>query len=285
MTYPKSTPARRIAAIALAVCAAASADFLPRGLVGTAAAGGAAVKVDTALVLAVDVSDSVDAERYRLQMEGIARALEDDGVIAAITSGAHGGIALALVTWADKGQVSLDWQIIRSVDDANRVAMRIRSLPQVTGEFTCMARMMKLLKESVVDALPVEAARTVIDVSGDGIDNCDYPAETKRRRDDLLALGITINGLPIIVQGENETVGAGAYRAPGLELNGGANIGPASERTTLDQWYKEFVVGGPANFLLPAHGFEDFGRAFRQKFVTEISANPDGVPRGYAALP
>ncbi len=237
-----------------------------------AAGSDAPLKVDTALVLAVDVSDSVDAERYRLQMEGIARALEDDGVIAAITSCTHGGIALALVTWADRGQLSLDWQIIRSQADANRVAALIRAQPQMMGEFTCMARMMKLLKESVVDAIPVEAVRTVIDVSGDGIDNCDYPAETKKRRDDLLALGITINGLPIIVKGENETVGAGAYRAPGLELNGGGNIGPATERISLDQWYKEFVVGGPANFLLPAQGFEDFGRAFRQKFVTEISA-------------
>jgi len=230
-----------------------------------------ALKVDTALVLAVDVSDSVDAERYRLQMEGIARALGDDGVIAAITGGAHGGIALALVTWADRGHLSLDWQIIRSAPDAIRVAALIRAQPQMTGEFTCMARMMKLLKESVVGTLPVEAVRTVVDVSGDGIDNCDYPAETTQRRDDLLSLGVTINGLPIIVKGENEIVGSGAYRAPGLELNGAA-LGPGAAQSTLEAWYKDFVVGGPANFLLPAQGFEDFGRAFRQKFVTEISS-------------
>ncbi len=82
-----------------------------------------------------------------------------------------------------------------------------------------------------------------------------------------------INGLPIIVKGENDIVGSGAYRAPGLPLDG-ATIGPATGETTLDTWYKSYVVGGPAHFLLPAQGFEDFGRAFRQKFLTEISSLP-----------
>lgn len=228
-------------------------------------------EVDTALILAVDVSNSVDAERYRLQMEGIARALEDDGVVRAITGGPRGGILLALVSWGDRAHVSLDWQSIRSASDAQRVAELIRTLPQETGEFTCMARMMDLVRETVIASLPLPATRVVVDVSGDGIDNCDRPADMRKRRDDLVAAGVTINGLPIIVKGENDIVGSGAYRAPGLPLDG-AVIGPGAGQSTLDTWYRDFVVGGPAHFLLPAQGFGDFGRAFRQKFLTEISA-------------
>jgi Protein of unknown function (DUF1194) len=226
---------------------------------------------DTALIVAVDVSDSVDAERYRLQMEGIARALEDDGVINAILSGPKGGIAIALVSWADHAEVGLPWELIRSASDARRVAERIRQLPQRTGEYTCMSRMLEMVRADVVPAAPVNTTRIVLDVSGDGIDNCKEPFESARERDALVALGVTINGLPIIVKGENDVVGSGAYRAPGFELRG-LLIGPGTHQTTLDAWYTDNVIGGPAGFLLKANGFEDFGRAFRQKFVSEISA-------------
>ena len=231
---------------------------------------GPAEDVDTALILAVDVSDSVDANRYRLQMEGIALALEDDGVINSITGGPKGGILLSLISWADHAEMQLDWQLIRSADDARRVAAKIRGLPQRTGEYTCLSRMLAMIKESVVPDVPAKATRVVVDVSGDGIDNCTEPANTARERDELVAMGATINGLPIMVKGENDVVGSGAYRAPGFELNG-LLIGPGTAQSTMDAWYRDNVIGGPAGFLIAAQGFEDFGRAFRQKFVTEIS--------------
>jgi hypothetical protein len=230
------------------------------------------IEVDTALILAVDVSDSVDANRYKLQMEGIARSLEDPGVIASISSGPRGGILLSLVSWADKAQMSLDWQVIRTADDASRVANAIRALPQQTGEYTCMSRMLAMVKESVAPEIPAQATRVVLDVSGDGIDNCMEPVDTRRERDALVDMGVTINGLPIIVKGENDIVGSGAYRAPGFELRG-LLIGPGTHQSTLEEWYTENIIGGPAGFLIKANGFEDFGRAFRQKFVSEISWN------------
>lgn len=229
------------------------------------------VEVDTALILAVDVSNSVDAERYHLQMEGIARALEDEGVINAISSGPKGGILLSLVSWADRADMQMPWQLVRNAQDARRVAGLIRSVPQRTGEYTCLSRMLAMVKESVVPSVPAGATRVVLDVSGDGIDNCSKPKVSSGERDELLTLGLAINGLPIIVKGENDVVGSGAYRAPGFALDG-EPIGPGTGQTTLDAWYRDYVIGGPGAFLLTAQGFEDFGRAFRQKFVTEISS-------------
>ena len=229
------------------------------------------VEVDTALILAVDVSDSVDETRYHLQMEGIARALEDQSVINAITGGPQGGILLALVTWADQAPMTLAWQVIRSAEDSRRVAGLVRAIPHQGGEYTCLARMLKIAGETYLESVPGSATHTVIDVSGDGIDNCAEPDAVLAARDALIGRSVTINGLPIIVKGENDIVGSGAYRAPGYGLKE-LPEGAAAEPTTLDAWYRNFVIGGPTAFLHVSNGFEDFGRAFRQKFVTEISS-------------
>ncbi len=231
-------------------------------------AAGSPVEVDTALIVAVDVSDSVNAERYQLQMEGIARALEDPEVINAIMSGPRGGIGFALVEWADAAELTIPWRVIRSGEEARETAAAIRGLKQKVGEYTCVSRMLSFVREQVASELPLSAVRMVLDVSGDGMDNCRDPAETRAERDALVRNGVQINGLPIIVAGENDVVGAGAYRAPGFGL-GPLSIGPGAPRTTLDAWYAGHVVG--AGFLIRANGFEDFGRAFRQKFVAEIS--------------
>lgn len=228
------------------------------------------INADTALILAIDVSGSVDETRYQLQMEGVARAIEDPAVVDTVVSGPRGGILLSIVFWADRSEMVLPWQLIRNIDDAKNVASQIRNLPQHSGEFTCMSRMLSMVKETVVPGLAAKADRIVLDVSGDGIDNCREATESDRERDVLVAMGVTINGLPIIVKGENETVGAGAYRAPGYGLKG-LRLGPGSGQTTLDAWYNDHVIGGTSGFLFNADGFEDFGRAFRQKFVTEIS--------------
>ena len=122
--------------------------------------------------------------------------------------------------------------------------------------------------------LPLPADRVVIDVSGDGIDNCTEPDAFDAARDALLSAGATINGLPILVPGENDVVGAGAFRAPGYGLR---PAGPGQgQETTLDGWYRAHVVGGPGSFLLAAQGYGDFARALRQKFVLEISALEPG---------
>jgi hypothetical protein len=234
----------------------------------------APAEIDTALVLAVDVSDSVDEARYRLQMEGIARAIEDPAVVNAITSGAKGAIMLSLVAWADDAKLAMPWQLIRNQSDAFEVARRVRSLPHHSGQYTCLARMLRSVESETMPALPARADRVVIDVSGDGIDNCEVSAASNTARDTLVKGGATLNGLPIIVAGENDVVGAGTFRRPGFAFE---DLGLDRDSTTLDAWYNAHVVGGPGSFISPADGYEDFGRSFRRKFITEISA-PASTP-------
>lgn len=245
-------------------------------------AGGGAegARVDTALVLAVDVSESVDAERYRLQMEGIARALEDPAVIDAITSGPRGGITLSLLAWSDDAELVMPWQTIRNVEDARRVAGIVRTLPQKGGEYTCVSRMLYRVHDSLLPQAALSADHTVIDVSGDGIDNCAVRKASDTARDAIVAQGATINGLPIIVQGENDVVGAGTFRRPGFAFE---DLGLDRDATTLDAWYRDHIIGGAGGFLHLADGYEDFGRAFRHKFVTEISARGAPMPLVRAA--
>lgn len=225
---------------------------------------------DMALIVAIDVSQSVDLHRYRLQMEGMAQALEDPDVQAVMTGGPEGAILFTLVVWADKAEIAIPWQRIANRDEALRTAALVRRLPYRGGEFTCMARLLRYLNDFVVPEARIVAARIVADVSGDGIDNCSNRHANDSARDALIASGATINGLPIFVPGENDVVGAGTYRAPGYNI-GDLALGPDTDMTTLDTWYLAHIVGGPGAFLYPAHGYEDFGRAIRRKFVIEIS--------------
>jgi Protein of unknown function (DUF1194) len=213
----------------------------------------AVAEVDTALVVSVDVSNSVDERRYQLQMEGIAAALEDDGVIDAILSGPQGGIAFAMVSWADKPKTTVPWAVIRSKDDAAAVAKKIRMLPRDGGEFTCLAGMLRNVADKLVTQIPVKASRIVIDVSGDGADNCNATQPAEEIRDELVNEGVTINGLPIL---------------------------EGDQKATLEKWYTDKVRGGPSGFVLPAIGFDDFPRAIRQKFVIEMSWNGLSTTKG-----
>ncbi len=204
-------------------------------------------EVDTALIVSVDVSNSVDDHRYKLQMEGIAKALEDPEVLKAILNGPQGGILVSMVTWADKPRFALPWQRIANAADAAAVAAKVRALPRQTGEFTCVSGMLRSISDKVVPQIPAKAMRVIVDVSGDGRENCNPDEPPASVRDELNASGVTVNGLPIL---------------------------EGDEGATLEQWYRENVMGGPGSFILPANGFGDFGRAIRQKFMIEISGNP-----------
>ncbi len=243
---------------------------LAAGLAGLVAAhaGDAPPSVATALIVSVDVSQSVDDTRFRLQMEGIAEALEDPGVVAAIT-GNPGGILFTMVTWADKAGTPVPWRRIASRADAAAVAAQVRATPRQAGEFTCIGQMFRTVAASVIPAMPLQADRIVVDVSGDGIDNCTDPDDLESERTDLLALGTTINGLPILVPGRTTWWGRGPT---GPRLRPAPDTAAAQDRTSLEQWYRAHVVGGPAAFLLAAAGYGDFSRAMRRKFVIEISA-------------
>ncbi len=171
--------------------------------------------VDVALIVSIDVSGSVNAQRYRLQMDGVARALEDPAVAAAILGGSRGSIMFALVEWSERARAVIPWTRLAAQADMTALAARVRRTPRVAGEFTCVAHMMAYVRDLVVPILPVKASRVVMDVSGDGIDNCDGDDATGARRDQLVAAGLTINGLPINQGDPNEPLRAGAFRAPG----------------------------------------------------------------------
>lgn len=237
------------------VALALAAFAIMGGSVTRTVAGADTQEVDTALIVSVDVSNSVDAHRYKLQMEGIAHALEDPSVIDAIVSGGHGGILFSMVTWADKPRIALPWKRISSAEEAKAVALEVRTLPQQGGEFTCLSGMLRNIADKVVTQIPAKATRIIIDVSGDGKENCNPKEATDAARDELVQSGVTINGLPIL-EGDD---------------------GP-----TLEAWYKEHVKGGPGGFVLPAAGFGDFGNAIRQKFVIEISGGEDDQSTGPA---
>jgi hypothetical protein len=119
---------------------------------------GEQAEVDTALIVSVDVSNSVDEHRYKLQMEGIAKALEDPEVLKAILNGPQGGILVAMVTWADKPRLSLPWQRIASASDAAAVAAKVRALPRQTGEFTCVSGMLRSISDKGRAADPGQGA-------------------------------------------------------------------------------------------------------------------------------
>jgi hypothetical protein len=191
------------------------------------------------------VSGSVDTERYRLQMEGIAAAFEDSAVQSAILSGLNRAMLITLVEWSDKSQTAIPWTIIASADDARDFAAKVRAAPRAADRFTCMSQMLRFVGDKVLPQAPRAAIRTIVDISGDGADNCNPTVPVDALRDELVATSVTINGLPIL---------------------------DGNEAATLEDWYGAHVIGGAGSFLMPAAGFTDVARAMRQKFIIEISA-------------
>lgn len=208
------------------------------------ATASAPAEVDTALVVSADVSNSVDVHRYQLQLEGIAAALEDPDVQSAFLTGPKGAILFMMVTWADRPQVSVPWTKIKSKADALALAEQVRRIPRHGGEFTCLSKMLRFVSDKVVTQVPSKASRIVVDVSGDGSDNCNPEEPPGVVRDELVQSNVIINGLPIL---------------------------EGREAATLAPWYTQHVMGGAGSFVLPAEGFGDFGRAIKQKFTIEVS--------------
>lgn len=214
-------------------------------------------RVDLALVLAVDVSASVDPVRFELQMRGIARALEDPRVQAAMFSGPHGAVLVSLVQWANRPTLSVPWTLLAGPREARRLAADIRRVPRVENGFTCLSVALRSIADKLLLQLPVPAERVVVDVSGDGRDNCNR-APVADVRDELAAAGVTVNGLPIL---------------------------EGDEAGTLEAWYRDHVIGGPGAFLIPAHGYADVERAIRHKFATEVGLGPPVPADGHPAPP
>lgn len=213
--------------------------------------------VDLLLVLAVDVSRSVDEDEARLQREGYREAVSDPKVVEAIRAGMIGATAIAYVEWAgiEYQRTVLPWTRIASQADANQWAAELAAAPRASLSWTSISGAIRHSRQLIAEA-PFEATRKVIDVSGDGVNNSGPPAE--QERDLAVAEGITINGLPIV--NDRPTFG----RMPPIPL---------------DDYYRDFVIGGQGAFMIVAQDFESFGVAVRRKLIREI-AGLDGPMRG-----
>lgn len=201
--------------------------------------------VDLRLVLAVDASGSVNATRFELQQRGYAAAFRHPSVLRAIQSGASGKIAVTMMQWTGPAlQVQVvPWQVIASESDMEAFASAIdgasrRLFSGGTSLSGAIDHGAKLLAEC-----PHTAPRSVIDISGDGRNNRGRAAS--EARDEAIAAGIVINGLPI------------------LELDPG-----------LDEHYLHNVVGGPNSFMVPAQSFAEFADAILKKLIIEIAGPP-----------
>jgi Protein of unknown function (DUF1194) len=235
----------RAAAMRLSLLAALTGGLCSSGTAGRA--GSRAETADIALVLAVDVSGSINDQRYALQMEGIARTFEDREIQRAILAGQHRSIFVTLVEWSNRPVIAVPWALIASAEDARAFADRVRRAPRGDDQFPCMSAALQVIGDKILPFVPAPAERTIIDVSGDGHDNCNPLRSVDDVRDELVAADVTINGLPIL---------------------------EGDEAATLEPWYRAHVIGGRYAFLIPAAGFRDFERAMRNKFMTEISSLP-----------
>ncbi|MFC0387431.1 DUF1194 domain-containing protein [Muricoccus vinaceus] len=208
--------------------------------------------VDLLLVLAVDVSRSIDDDEARLQREGYRSAVTDARVVEAIRSGMTGSIAVAYVEWAgsDYQRLVIPWTRIGNQADADAWAGALSRAPRVALSWTSISGGLDFSLRTLSES-PFEGTRRVVDVSGDGVNNSGMPVEAARDR--LVAEGITINGLPI--------------------MNDRPTFGRPSP-IPLDQYYRDSVIGGDGAFLIAAEDFEAFGNAVRRKLVREIAGLP-----------
>jgi hypothetical protein len=226
----------------------------------------AAEAVDLALVIATDTSRSVDEVEARLQREGVAAAFRHPQVIEAIQSGFHRRIGVAYIDWSSHmySTVVLPWRVIDSAASADEYARTLTEAPITLGQRTSISEGLDLAYKLLSDG-NMQATRRVVDVSGDGPNN--YGRPVTESRDEMVAKGITINGLPII--NERDRFGPGRYLKD------------------LDEYYRGCVIGGTGAFIIVAKDFQDFSNAIRRKLIFEIAGltPPDPKRRANGIVP
>jgi len=221
----------------------------------------AAEPVDLLLVLASDVSRSVDSRKFQLQREGYAAAIGSPQVLDTIRSGRNGRIGVLFLEWSGFGnqKVVVDWTIIDGTKAAQTFGDRLLESPRSFADRTSISGGIDAAVEQLSRA-PFSSDRRTIDVSGDGTNNAGRDAG--QARDEALARGITINGLVIL----SDTP---------LPWNP-EHTNPAGG---LAKYYRDNVTGGPGSFVLEAKDFNSFGQAIIKKLVAEIAdAGEQGVP-------
>ena len=213
----------------------------------------AAEHVDLLLVLASDVSRSVDTRKFQLQREGYAAALSNPRVIDAIKSGPHGKIAICFVEWSGATSLKLviDWTVVSDAASARKIGDQMLELPRSFADRTSISAGLEF-SMAQIERAPYQAIRRTIDVAGDGTNNSGRDINSVR--DEILAKGVTINGLVIL----SETP---------LPWNP-EHTNPAGG---LDNYYRNNVTGGPGSFVMVAENHNSFGQAIVKKMIAEIA--------------
>jgi uncharacterized protein DUF1194 len=249
------------AGVAVGIALAASAAPTVSKFADTRAS---AIPVDVELVIAVDVSYSMDPDEQALQREGYVLALTSKEFLQALRQGAHGKIAVTYFEWAGQSdqKILMPWRVIDGPESADAVAAEIARVPIRRASRTSISGALRFAKP-LFDDSGYRGLRRVIDVSGDGTNNAGPLVELTR--DDVLAAGITINGLPIMLKRP--------YRGQ-MDID------------NLDEYYEDCVIGGPGAFVIPIREREKFIEATRTKLVLEVAGrqpDPQIVPTAFRA--
>ena len=226
----------------------------------------AADPVDMELVLAVDVSGSIDEYEFQLQRKGYSDAFLDPRVLDAIRANPLQRIAVSMVEWsgAQNQAVIVDWTLVRDEASARAFAEAVLKPPRSSGRWTSISGGIDF-SMAMFERSPFQAQRRVIDVSGDGVNNSGRPAEAAR--DEAVKAGGTINGLAILNDRPNPF--GNFYQPPPVPL---------------DEYYADKVIGGVGAFMITTNDFEGFERAVVQKLVREIAGLTVTPAGGYAGL-
>jgi len=239
--------------------------LLLAGVVFIPAAASAADNVDLLLVLAVDVSRSIDATKFQLQREGYAAAISNPHVLEAVQSGRNGKIGLTFVEWSGVGaqRVVVDWTAIGDASSAKDFGDRLLEAPRSFAHRTSISGAIEFAMGQF-DRGPFEAARHTIDVSGDGTNNAGR--DVAAVRDEAVAKGITINGLVILSDNP-------------MSWNPDHTNPPGG----LANYYRNNVMGGPGAFVMVAENFNSFGEAIVKKMIAEVAQGRARLPQQAAA--
>jgi len=239
--------------VALAACAALAA---PRFSDFPSQKAANSVEVDVELVMAVDISYSMDMDELALQREGYAQAVASQEFLNALKQGTHGKVALTLVEWAGIAdqRVVVPWRLVEGAASAQAVSEEMARAP-VRRAFRTSISGALMFSATLFENNGYRGIRRVIDVSGDGTNN-QGPIVTQVR-DDVLAKGIVINGLPIMLKEPQPN---------------------SIDIKDLDIYYEDCVIGGPGAFVVPIRERDKFRDAIRTKLVLDI-AKYDGAPR------
>ena len=213
----------------------------------------AAERVDLLLVLAADISRSMDEAKFQLQRSGYAAAFSNPQVIEAIRAGPSGRIAVTFIEWSGplSQQIVVDWTLINNDRMAHEFSDRIVEAPRAFADSTSISGGIAFAMAQLERA-PYQAYRRIIDVSGDGDNNSGR--DVTMARDEAIAKGVTINGLVILT--ETTTRWNSSHTNP----PGG-----------LANYYRNNVIGGPGAFVMVTENFNSFGNVLVKKLITETA--------------